>query len=219
MFIIKLAPDGIKSEELTMTKIKICGLSRLEDIAAVNAARPDYIGFVFATSRRQVDMATARVLKQVLDPGIAAVGVFVNHPVAEIIALAEQGIIELIQLHGDEEEATVRLLQTQTGMPVIRALRISNPVDIRASTADYRLFDTYDPSQYGGSGAAFNWDLLAGTSGDFFLAGGLNRSNIAAAINQVNPYCVDLSSGVETAGKKDRDKIIEIVEMIRKIRG
>jgi len=202
-----------------MTKIKICGLSRLEDIAAVNAARSDYIGFVFATSRRQVDMETARVLKQALDPGIAAVGVFVNHPVAEIIALAEQGIIELIQLHGDEEEATVRLLQTQTGMPVIRALRISNPVDIRASTADYRLFDTYDPSQYGGSGAAFNWDLLRDITGDFFLAGGLNSSNIAAAINQVNPYCVDLSSGVETDGKKDRDKIIEIVEMIRKIRG
>jgi Phosphoribosylanthranilate isomerase len=202
-----------------MTKIKICGLSRLEDIAAVNAARPDYIGFVFATSRRQVDMATARVLKQALDPGTAAVGVFVNHPVAEIIALAEQGIIDIIQLHGDEDEATVLLLQAQTGLPVIRAFRISSPADIRDTVADYRIFDTYDPSQYGGSGAAFNWDLLVGTSGDFFLAGGLNRSNIAAAINQVNPYCVDLSSGVETDGIKDRDKIIEIVEMIRKIRG
>ncbi len=202
-----------------MTKIKICGLSRLEDIAAVNAAQPDYIGFVFATSRRQVDMATARALKQALDPGIKAVGVFVNHPVAEIIALAEQGIIDIIQLHGDEDEAMVRLLQTQTGLPVIRALRISSPADIRATAADYRLFDTYDPSQYGGSGAAFNWDLLQGVSGDFFLAGGLNSSNIAAAINQVNPYCVDISSGVEIDGKKDRDKIIEIVEMIRKISG
>jgi len=205
--------------EITMTKIKICGLSRLEDIAAVNAAQPDYIGFVFATSRRQVDMATARALKQALDPGIKAVGVFVNHPVAEIIALAEQGIIDIIQLHGDEDEAMVRLLQTQTGLPVIRALRISSPADIRATAADYRLFDTYDPSQYGGSGAAFNWDLLQGVSGDFFLAGGLNSSNIAAAINQVNPYCVDISSGVEIDGKKDRDKIIEIVEMIRKISG
>ncbi|WP_373485497.1 phosphoribosylanthranilate isomerase [Acetobacterium malicum] len=200
-----------------MTKIKICGLSRLEDIAAVNAARPDYIGFVFAKSKRQVDRETARALKQALDPGIAAVGVFVNHPVAEISALAAAGIIDLIQLHGDEDEATVQLLQAQTGLPVIRALRISSPADIKETAADYRLFDTYDPSQYGGSGAAFNWDLLQGVSGDFFLAGGLNHVNIAAAIHQVHPYCVDLSSGVETDGKKDRDKIIEIVEMIRKI--
>ncbi|WP_373482261.1 phosphoribosylanthranilate isomerase [Acetobacterium sp.] len=200
-----------------MTKIKICGLSRLEDIAAVNAARPDYIGFVFAKSKRQVDLETARALKQALDPGIAAVGVFVNHPVAEIIALAAAGIIDLIQLHGDEDEATVRLLQTQTGLPVIQAFRISSPADIRTTAADYRLFDTYDPSQYGGSGAAFNWELLAGVSGDFFLAGGLNIDNIKAAIQQVNPYCVDISSGVETDGVKDRDKIIEIVEMIRKI--
>jgi len=201
-----------------MTKIKICGLSRMEDIAAVNAARPDYIGFVFAASRRQVEMETARALKQVLDPGIEAVGVFVNHPVAEIIALAEAGIIELIQLHGDEDEATVLRLQAQTGLPVIRAFRINSPADIRETAADYRLFDTYDPSQYGGSGATFNWELLQGVSGDFFLAGGLNIDNIKAAVNQVNPYCVDISSGVETDGVKDRDKIIEIVEKLRRIR-
>ena len=200
-----------------MTKIKICGLSRMEDIAAVNAARPDYIGFVFAKSKRQVDRDTARILKAALDPGIQVVGVFVNHPVAEIIALAEQGIIDLIQLHGDEDEDTVRLLQAQTGLPVIRAFRVKDPSDIRATAADYRLFDTYDPSQYGGSGAAFNWDLLQGVTGDFFLAGGLNSGNIAAAIQQVRPYCVDFSSGVETDGVKDRDKIIEIVEMIRTI--
>jgi phosphoribosylanthranilate isomerase len=200
-----------------MTKIKICGLSRLDDIAAVNAARPDYIGFVFAESKRQVDFETARALKQALDPGIAAVGVFVNHPVAEISALAAAGIIDIIQLHGDEDEATVRLLQTQTGLPVIRALRISSPADIKETAADYRLFDTYDPSQYGGSGAVFNWDLLQAITGDFFLAGGLNSSNVAAAIQQVNPYCVDISSGVETDGVKDRDKIIQIVDIIRGI--
>lgn len=202
-----------------MTKIKICGLTRLADIEAVNAARPDYIGFVFAASKRRIDMETARTLKQSLYPGIKAVGVFVNHPVAEIIALAEQGIIDIIQLHGDEDEATVRLLQAQTGLPVIRAFRIKGQADIKETAADYRLFDTYDPSQYGGSGAAFNWALLQGVTGDFFLAGGLNSSNIAAAIQQVRPYCVDISSGVETDGVKDRDKIIEIVEIIRKISG
>jgi phosphoribosylanthranilate isomerase len=200
-----------------MTKIKICGLSRMEDIEAVNAVRPDYIGFVFAASRRQIDLETARALKQALDPGIAAVGVFVNHPVPEIIALAAAGIIDLIQLHGDEDEATVRLLQTQTGLPVIRAFRISSPADIKATAADYRLFDTYDPSQYGGSGTAFNWDLLQGVSGDFFLAGGLNSGNIESAISHVRPYCVDISSGVETDGVKDRDKILQIVDIIRGI--
>lgn len=200
-----------------MTKIKICGLTRLADIAAVNVARPDYIGFVFAKSKRQVDAETAAALKAALDPAIKAVGVFVNQPVAEIIALAGAGIIDLIQLHGDEDEATVRQLQAHTGLPVIRAMRISSPADIRATAADYRLFDTYDPCQYGGSGATFNWDLLAGVTGDFFLAGGLNQDNIVAAIDQVNPYCVDISSGVESDGVKDRDKIIEIVEMIREI--
>ncbi len=201
-----------------MTKIKICGLTRLADIEAVNAAHPDYIGFVFAGSKRQLDQDTARRLKAQLDPGIQAVGVFVNHPVTEIIELANQGIIDLIQLHGDEDEATVRRLQEQTGRPVIRAFRISSPADIKETAADYRLFDTYDPNQYGGSGATFNWELLQGITGDFFLAGGLNCSNIEAAINQVRPYCVDLSSGVETDGVKDRDKIIEIVERIRRIR-
>lgn len=200
-----------------MTKVKICGLTRLVDVEAVNVAQPDYIGFVFATSKRQVDLATARTLKQALNPGIKAVGVFVNHPVAEVVALAEQGIIDLIQLHGDEDETTVRQLQAQTGLPVIRAFRISSPADIKDTAADYRLFDTYDPSQYGGSGAAFNWELLNGVTGDFFLAGGLNSGNIEAAIHQVNPYCVDISSGVETDGLKDRDKIINIVDIIRKI--
>nr|WP_320025846.1 phosphoribosylanthranilate isomerase [uncultured Acetobacterium sp.] len=200
-----------------MTKIKICGLTRLADIEAVNAVKPDYIGFVFATSKRQVDMETARTLKQALVPGIEAVGVFVNHPVTEIIALAEAGIIDIIQLHGDEDEATVRLLQAQTGLPVIRAFRIKSQADIKETTADYRLFDTYDPSQYGGSGATFNWELLDDVTGDFFLAGGLNSGNIEAAIKQVKPYCVDISSGVETDGVKDRDKIINIVDIVRKI--
>ena len=127
-----------------------------------------------------------------------------------------RGCDEIAQMLGMDED-TVRLLQAQTGLPVIRAFRVKDPSDIRATAADYRLFDTYDPSQYGGSGAAFNWDLLQGVTGDFFLAGGLNSGNIAAAIQQVRPYCVDFSSGVETDGVKDRDKIIEIVEMIRTI--
>lgn len=199
-----------------MTKIKICGLSRSEDIEAVNLAQPDYIGFVFAKSKRQVDGETAKILKAVLDPAIKAVGVFVNHPVAEIIALVEKAVIDVIQLHGDEDDETIRVLRKAVSVPIIKAMRIRDQDDIKATTADYRLFDTYDPTQYGGSGACFNWDLLTDIRDDFFLAGGLNIDNIAAAIDQVKPYCVDISSGVETDGKKDRDKIIKIVEKIRR---
>lgn len=199
-----------------MTKIKICGLSRIEDIEAVNLARPDYIGFVFAKSKRQVDGETAKILKEALDPGIKAVGVFVNHPVTEIIALVEDGIIDVIQLHGDEDDETIRVLRKAVSAPIIKAMRIKDKNDIKETIADHRLFDTYDPTQYGGSGVCFNWDLLTDIHEDFFLAGGLNIDNIAAAINQVNPYCVDISSGVETDGKKDRNKIIKIVEKIRR---
>lgn len=199
-----------------MIKIKICGLSRSEDIDAVNAARPDYIGFVFAKSKRQVDGETAKILKAALDPWITAVGVFVNHPVAEIIALAEDHVIDVIQLHGDEDEETIRVLRKAVSVPIIKAMRIRDQGDIKTTSADYCLFDTYDPTQYGGSGATFNWDLLTDIHEDFFLAGGLNIDNIAAAIDQVKPYCVDISSGVETDGKKDRDKIIKIVEKLRR---
>lgn len=199
-----------------MTKIKICGLSRPEDIEAVNVARPDYIGFVFARSKRQVDAETAKQLKAALDPEIKAVGVFVNHPGNEIIALATNGIIDVIQLHGDEDEETIFKLKDAVSIPVIKAMRIRNKKDIKNTAGDYRLFDTYGVNQYGGSGECFNWNLLKDTKGEFFLAGGLNIENIEAAISQVNPYGVDISSGVETNGKKDRDKIIKIVEKIRR---
>lgn len=200
-----------------MTKIKICGLSRLEDIETVNEAKPDYIGFVFAKSRRQVDRETAKILKAALAPEIKAVGVFVNHHLDEITALAREGIIDLIQLHGDEDEAMIATLKKSVSLPIIKAMRIRDAHDVRKTAADYRLFDTYDAGQYGGSGACFNWKLIADVKEDFFLAGGLNCDNIAEAINRVNPFCVDISSGVEIDGKKDREKILKIVEKIRRM--
>lgn len=200
-----------------MTKIKICGLSRLEDIDAVNQALPDYIGFVFAASRRRVDGETAKVLKAALSPEIKAVGVFVNDSVEEIVALAENGTIDLIQLHGDEDEKMITELKKAVPLPIIKAMRIRDASDIKKTNADYRLFDTFDASQYGGSGECFNWNLIADLKEDFFLAGGLNIDNIEEAINRVNPFGVDISSGVETNGKKDRGKIIKIVEKIRRM--
>ena len=200
-----------------MTKIKICGLSRLQDIEAVNQALPDYIGFVFAKSRRQVDAETAKVLKAALSSEIKAVGVFVNNSVDEIVAMAGNGTIDLIQLHGDEDDKMIAELKKAVQLPIIKAMRIRDASDIKKTDADYRLFDTFDASQYGGSGACFNWKLIAAVKEDFFLAGGLKSDNIEAAINRVNPFGVDISSGVETNGKKDRQKIIRIIEKIRRM--
>lgn len=200
-----------------MTRIKICGLSRLADIDAVNQAKPDYVGFVFAKSKRQIDKETAKALKKALDPDIKAVGVFVNQPFTEIVELAECGIIDIIQLHGDEDESLIPLLKEKTGLPVIRAMRIKNQHDVQKTMADYPLFDTYDQNLYGGSGACFNWDLVANIKEPFFLAGGLNSHNIEAAIQKIHPFCVDISSGVETNGKKDPEKISLIIEKIRRI--
>lgn len=123
----------------------------------------------------------------------------------------------MIQLHGDEDEMTIRRIREQTACPIIQAMRIQNKNDIRKTAADYHLFDTYDPGQYGGSGQAFNWDLINDFQGSFFLAGGLNIDNVKIAIAKVNPYCVDISSGVESDGKKDRNKIVNIIQKIRRM--
>ncbi|HEY5555381.1 phosphoribosylanthranilate isomerase [Acetobacterium sp.] len=200
-----------------MTKIKICGLTRFEDINAVNSAKPDYIGFVFAESKRQVDIETAKRLKSALNQEIKAVGVFVNQPIEEIISLANARIIDIIQLHGDEDEEYISNLREEVSLPIIKAMRIRQKSDVKKTKSDFALFDTYDKNQYGGSGVSFNWELLQGYEGDFFLAGGLQSDNIEEAIKTVKPFCVDISSGVETNGIKDQRKILEIVEKVRRI--
>ena len=197
-----------------MSKVKICGLTRPEDIAAVNAVRPDYVGFVFAKSRRQVTPEQARKLKDLLAPGIQAAGVFVNAPVEEMVSLARAGTIELIQLHGGEDEATVRQVKAATGLPVIKAVSVRAAEDVdrwRASAADFLLLD----NGAGGTGKVFDWSLLPPLDRPWFLAGGLTEANIPEAL-KLSPYCLDISSGAETDGLKDKDKIRRIVEMIRK---
>jgi len=201
-----------------MTKIKICGLTRLEDIQAVNKARPDYIGFVFAKSRRQVHREQAAILKEALDHNIQAVGVFVNEDLEVIKTLAANNSIDIIQLHGDEDEEYITRLREAVSLPIIKAMRIKQKSDVNDTSADFALFDTYDKNQYGGSGLSFNWELLQDYGADFFLAGGLNITNIEAAIKTVKPFCVDISSGVEIDGSKDQQKIIKIVEKIRRIK-
>ena len=199
-----------------MPKIKICGIKRLEDIGIVNKYKPDYIGFVFAESKRMVTRDLAYRLKQDLDADIIAVGVFVDSPVEEIVELFEAGIIEMAQLHGSENEQYIQNLKQRTDdeLKIINAIEISKDTDLSKfdnSQSDYLLFDSGK-----GSGKTFDWNLIKkDIKKEFFLAGGLSSSNVMEAIEQFNPYAIDLSSSLETDGVKDENKIKEIMELIR----
>lgn len=193
-------------------KIKICGLTRPEDIDAVNQALPDFAGFVFARSKRQITAETAAQLRAALDPRIPAVGVFVNQPLPDILSLARAGTIQFIQLHGQEEESIIMELKKRTDCPVIKAVRVETPEDIRAAerlSADYLLLD----NGAGGTGKAFDWSLIGEISKPFFLAGGLNAGNIQDA-RHFYAFCLDVSSGAETDGKKDPHKIRQLTDLI-----
>lgn len=205
-----------------MTKIKICGLTRCEDIQSVNRCRPDYIGLVFCASRRRVTPAQAALLKGGLDPRIKAVGVFVNEMPGTIIELCKSGIIDGVQLHGDENEVYIKKLKKQLTCPLIKAIRVQNAEQIRQADrlpCDMLLLDTYQTGQYGGSGRAFDHSMIPAMRKPFMLAGGLDISNIEAAIRRCAPYGVDISSGVETEGLKDETKIRNIIQTVGSLNG
>ena len=197
-------------------KIKLCGLTRPCDIEAVNELQPDYIGFVFAKkSRRYVSPEKAKELKAMLAPGIQAVGVFVNEEPEQIAALFEAGTIDVAQLHGQESETEIRRLREVTDHPLIQAFRIDTEQDVEranASTADYVLLD----SGAGGTGTVFDWDLLQAIRRPYFLAGGLDTENLGTVKAKLNPYGVDVSSGIETGGYKDKEKMTAFVAAARK---
>lgn len=198
-----------------MTKIKLCGISRPEDIVAVNQWKPDYIGFVFyKKSVRYVSPEKARRLKEQLLPGIQSVGVFVNEAPEVIAELLEEGVIDAAQLHGQENSQYLHTLRGLTCHPLIQAIQIHSRDDLYKAadnTADFLLLDSG-----AGTGQTFDWNLLKNIRQDFFLAGGLDAQNVADAICQVHPYGVDVSSGIETNGKKDKDKIAAFVAAVRK---
>lgn len=201
-----------------MTIIKICGLTRKEDIAAVNRCRPDYIGFVFADSRRQVTVKQAHLLKNNLDATISAVGVFVNAPLQSIVEICAKEIIDVIQLHGEENQTFIKELQCRTSCPVVKTVRVQNTQQILETQklpCDCLLLDAFDPHQYGGSGRSFDHSMIPLLNKPFFLAGGLDSSNVEEIIKNYSPYAVDISSGVETNGLKDEDKIRHIVGLVR----
>ena len=213
-----------------MVKLKICGMRRPEDIEIANRYEPDYIGFVFAESPRKVSYEQAKELSALLNEDIVPVGVFVNEHMNIIVDLFKDGIIEIAQLHGDEDEKYIRNLKDksieETGkqIPVINAIEIKEGADYddellkwRDSASDYFILDSGK-----GSGKTFDWSLIDKESEFFknsiFLAGGLNSENLALAIEEFNPFAVDLSSSVETDGFKDEKKIKEIIEIMENYR-
>ena len=201
-----------------MTAVKMCGLCRAEDIAAVNELRPEYVGFVFAPgSRRRISAETAEKLRRTLAPEIRAVGVFTDARIGEAAALLEAGIIDMAQLHGGEDEAYIAALRARTGRPVIRAFRVRGEADIRAaraSSADHILLDAG-----AGEGRVFDWGLLRGMDRPYFLAGGLNPENVSRAVRELRPFAVDVSSGIERDGRKDKEKMRAFIRAVREETG
>ena len=202
-------------------KIKICGLTRPQDIQYVNEALPDYIGFVFAKSKRQVTSEIAEQLRNRLDSSITPVGVFVNEDIDKITTLCKKGIIDIIQLHGDESADYIEALRQKINNPIIKAVRVRDSESVKAACSlpcDYLLLDTYSGNDYGGTGKAFDWRLISDTARPFFLAGGISAENAETAIKNIRPYCLDVSSGVETDCFKDRNKILNIVNLVRSVK-
>lgn len=201
-----------------MTKIKFCGLSRVCDIEAANKLQPEYIGFVFAPkSRRYVPPVKAAELRRRLNPGIQAVGVFVNERPETIAELLNNGVIDIAQLHGGETEESISRLRELTDRPIIKAFRIDTARDLadaERSTADFVLLD----SGNGGTGTTFDWTLIRDFPRPYFLAGGLGVGNAEDAVKRLKPYAVDVSSGIETNGYKDKIKMAEFAAAVRTIK-
>ena len=196
------------------TLIKMCGIRRPEDIAAVNDVLPDFIGFVFFPgSKRYITPETAMELRKSLSPTVKAVGVFVDEAPETVASLLNTGIIDIAQLHGHEDEAYIARLRRLTRRPFIQAFRIRSADDAaRAmdSAADHILLDAG-----AGDGKTFDWRLLDAVARPYFLAGGLDPENVSRAVRERKPFAVDVSSGIETDGFKDIDKMRAFVRAVR----
>ena len=198
-----------------MTKIKLCGLTRPEDIAAANAVHPDFVGFVFAPkSKRYLAPEAAGLLKTRLAPGIRAVGVFVNEAPETVADLLNRGVIDIAQLHGQEDTAYLARLRALTDKPLWQAFRVDGPESLTnaaQSPADLLLLD----SGAGGTGTAFDWTLLQDFSRPYLLAGGLDPATVGRAVRTLHPYGVDVSSGIETNGRKNPEKMAAFAAAVR----
>ncbi len=197
-----------------MTKIKLCGIKRPQDIEVINEIKPDYAGFVFwQKSKRYVTDDEAVELKGKLFPDTKAVGVFLDEDVKHIIKLAREDVIDVIQLHGHEDEDYIKKLRQNTTIPIIKAFVVKEAEVMEAvekCSADMVLLDAGT-----GSGEIFDWDILKEVKRDYILAGGLDPENVAEAVKRFSPYGVDVSSGIETNGLKDPDKMRRFAREVR----
>ena len=201
------------------------------DIEYANRVKPDLVGFIFANTRRKISSAQAKQFREALDAEIPAVGVFVNEDISVITSLVQNGCIDMIQLHGEEDADYIRRLREICDVPVIKAVKVQMVEQIRQAAAlpvDYLLLDTYRKGVLGGTGEAFDWELLreakivAGDTAEgelfgkpYFLAGGLHAGNLREAA-ALGSYGLDVSSGIETDGSKDFTKMVEVMELVRK---
>ncbi|AAM24783.1 phosphoribosylanthranilate isomerase [Caldanaerobacter subterraneus subsp. tengcongensis MB4] len=200
-----------------MVKVKICGLRRLEDIYYANQLQPDFIGFVFSESKRRVDLKEALEFVKRLKEGIKKVGVFVNEPVEKVMEIAEKLKLDVLQFHGDETQEYIDNFKNFT---VWKAIRIRSKLDLKKTgefKVDAFLFDSFSEKGYGGTGEAFDWNILKAYKREIpvVLSGGLKEENVEEAIKLVRPYAVDVSSGVEVGGYKDFNKMKSFIEKVR----
>lgn len=197
-----------------MTKIKLCGLSRECDIEIVNKLVPEYVGFILSKPfRRYVDPEKVKELTTRLDPQIQAVGVFVNEELEFVAQLLEQNVIDVAQLHGKEDESYIQELKKRTGKTIIKAFKVTDETILEQAkncSADYVLLDAGC-----GTGTMFDWSLIKNVDRPYFLAGGLHPGNASKAVKECRPYAVDVSSGIETDGIKDKEKMIAFVKAVR----
>ena len=217
-------------------KVKMCGISKIEIIPAVVEAKPDYMGLVFAPSKRQVTVDQAKILVEELHRGYAkkygsdtehdkndtikTVGVFVNETVDNLVTIANEANLDAVQLHGDEDEAFIQSLKERTNVEVWKAVQIRSAADVEKwidSSADMLLFDAYHKDERGGTGEVFDWSSLDAFERPFMLAGGIDSTNVARAIRTVRPYGIDISSGIETNGVKDDEKITAFTKIVKSI--
>lgn len=194
-----------------MKKIKICGLKRREDIEYVNKYQPDYIGFVFAGKKRKLTYDQVVDLKKYLTSSIQVVGVFVNEDISFVEKLVKEHVIDLVKLHGQEDQKYIQALKEKVDVSIIKAIQIKNEDSFNEHyDVDYYLYD----HGTGGTGESFDWSMLKEVDKPVFLAGGINLLNVDDALKK-NVYALDVSSGVETDGFKDEKKIKKIVRRVR----
>lgn len=226
-------------------KVKMCGISNVETIPAIIDAKPDYMGLVFAPSKRQVTVEQAKTLVEELykqnvvgnnseveqtepvtsldtasSETIKTVGVFVNETVENLLKIAEEVKLDVIQLHGDEDESFIQILKEQSNVEVWKAVQVRSAADAEKwidSSADMLLFDAYHKDERGGTGEVFDWSSLDEFERPFMLAGGIDSTNVARAIRTVRPYGIDISSGIETEGVKDNEKMKAFTNIVRTI--